>query len=111
MVITAGVLTRRAGSPGTQRTVIAPAASRVFRPRDRSGSPASLTNPIGECWLNPVHAPGNVAGHPRSIPGRPGTSEQLLSGYPIVHVSLRLPRSAMEVSPARGMPHACQQRS
>jgi hypothetical protein len=27
--------------------------------------------------------------------GKPGTSEQLLSGYLIVHVFLRLPRSAM----------------
>ena len=43
--------------------------------------------------------------------GRPGTSEQLLSGYLIVHVFLKLPRSAIGVSPARGVPQACQQRS
>jgi hypothetical protein len=39
MMITAVVLTHRAGQPGTQRTVITPAASRAFRGRDRSGLP------------------------------------------------------------------------
>ena len=112
MMITAVVLTHRAGQPGTHRTVIAPAASRVFRPRDRSGSPASLTHPVGECWQNPVHATGNVTGHPRPIPG---TSKQMLyctlPGYLIVHAFLRLPRSATQMSPARDAPQACQQRS
>jgi hypothetical protein len=114
MMITAVVLTHRAGQPGTQRTVIAPAASRVFRGLDRSGSPAaaSLTHPTGECRLNPVHAPGNVAGHPRSIPGRLGTSEQMqfctLPGNLIAHAFLRLPRCPTEMSPVRDAPQACQ---
>ena len=47
-------------------------------PRGSSGHGTDLARllpsgtPVGECWLNPVHAPGNVVGHPRSIAGRPG---------------------------------------